>query len=276
MTIIWQDWQLSAGNSIVGNVKISSPVASQILGNERPLYVYLPPSYDASTATYPVLYMHDGHNLFDKATSYSGEWQVDETLELLSAEGIEMIVVGIPNAGDARANEYTPYFNTQYGGGRGAKYLKFLIDDIKPLIDNTFRTQPDVATTGLMGSSLGDLISLYALFQYPEVFSFAGVLSPAFWFNAPEIFDFIEKANFVDSTIYMDVGTNEDSNNTKLSAAYINDYKKMIQILRDKGYDSQRLQLMVTEGAIHHEKEWAKRLPDALRFWWKTMNPLTN
>ena len=123
-----------------------------------------------------------------------------------------------------------------------------------------------------MGSSLGGLISLYAFFTYPEVFSFAGVMSPAFWFNQDDIFDFVQQAPFGDGAIYMDVGTHETPDTPKLSAQYVSDFKNMMRILREKGYDEQSCQSILAEGAIHHEREWAKRLPNSLRFWWKSLD----
>ena len=272
MTLHWHQWKLPVGNTLVGNIQISTLLKSQYLSNERVLYVYLPPSYAEGDSRYPVLYMHDGQNLFDETLSYAGEWQVDETMELLSDEGIEAIIVVIPNAEDDRANEYTPYTHPQFGGGKGDTYLKFLVEEVKPIIDTQFRTQSERVSTGLMGSSLGGLISLYAFFKYPEVFSFTGVMSPAFWFNQDDIFDFVQQAPFVDGSIYMDVGTHETPDNPTLSEYYVTGFKDMMRILREKGYDEQFCQFILAEGAIHHEREWAKRLPNSLRFWWKHLN----
>lgn len=272
MPLRWHPWKLPFGHTLVGNIKISTPLKSQYLNHERVLYVYLPPSYITTTQSYPVLYMHDGQNLFDETLSYAGEWQVDETLENLSAEGVEFIVVGIPNAEEDRAKEYTPYIHPQFGGGQGDAYLKFLVEEVKPLIDAEFRTQLDRSATGLMGSSLGGLISLYGLFQYPEVFSFAGAMSPAFWFNKPEIFDFITDADAVGGAIYMDVGSNETPDNLEMSQFYVDDFLRMKQILQEKGYTDHNFSTFLDEDAIHHEREWAKRLPDSFRFWWKACN----
>src|SRR5262245_49785410 len=127
-------WQRFRGKTIVGDVRLLRGLASPQLGNERDLYVYVPPSYPRETRHYPVLYLQDGQNLFDEATSYAGEWRVDETMAALAEEGLEALVVGIENAGDARVAEYTM---TQ---GRGADYLRFLVETVKPAVDSEFRT----------------------------------------------------------------------------------------------------------------------------------------
>ena len=154
------------------------------LNRTRRIWLYLPPDYATSTKTYPVLYMHDGQNLFDATTSFSGEWGVDETLDQLHRQGYwGCIVVGIDNGGGQRLNEYTPYPNAQIGGGQGTAYVNFIANTLKPYIDNNYRTRPDRLNTGIMGSSLGGLISLYAALYKPDVFGRAGVFSPSLWFS---------------------------------------------------------------------------------------------
>ena len=158
---------------ISGIVRVAPQLPSPQLGNRRDLLVYLPPSYHRTTRRYPVIYMHDGQNLFDHATSYAGEWGVDETMEMLAhTEGLEAIIVVIPTAGPQRLAEYTPFHDGRLGGGRGDDYLAFIVDTVKPLIDGNFRTLPNRRYTGIMGSSLGGLISLYAFFQRPTAVSY--------------------------------------------------------------------------------------------------------
>ena len=147
------------------------------------MIVWLPPSYETETKRrYPVLYVHDGQNLFDPATAFAGvDWQLDETADsLVRAEKIEpVIIVGIANT-MARLEEYTPK--------RGRKYAAFLIDEVKPFIDRTYRTLPDRQHTGVLGSSLGGLISFYLVWWHPEVFSMAGCLSGSWmWDNAASL-----------------------------------------------------------------------------------------
>lgn len=261
-------------HTVVGNLKVFTDLHSPQLGNRRNLLVYLPPSYAQDDRRYPVLYMHDGQNLFDAATSYAGEWQVDETMERLSAEGIEAIVVGVPNMGEERLSEYSPFPDARRGGGRGERYLAFLTDTVKPLIDRDFRTRPERAGTGLMGSSMGGLISLYAFFRRRETFGFAGVMSPAFWFGGEAIFEYVRSCPFTPGRIYLDIGTQESSGSlldrlTFQAAArrYRNDAEAMYRLLATKGYRLGRdLRFVEERGAGHNEAVWARRLPAALRF----------
>ena len=165
-------------HTLTGNVTIIEAFPAPELGGTRRLWLYLPPGYDTSDRRYPVLYMHDGQNLFDVATSFAGEWEVDESLDALVREGRlpGLIVVGIDNAGDARLDEYSPWRDRQLGkGGRGDAYAAFLIRTLKPHVDRTWRTLPDAAHTGIAGSSMGGLISLYAGLRHPEVFGRIGV-----------------------------------------------------------------------------------------------------
>ena len=159
------------------------------LNRKRRVWIYLPLSYNSSTKKYPVLYMHDGQNVFDDATSFSGEWGVDEALDTLGLKYKECIVVGIDNGGDKRLNEYCPYdfnlggiaANNRSNVGEGGKYVDFLAKTLKPYIDKKYRTLKDSKNTFMAGSSMGGLISMYALLKYPKVFGGAGVFSPAFW-----------------------------------------------------------------------------------------------
>ncbi|MFN0013960.1 MAG: alpha/beta hydrolase-fold protein [Saprospiraceae bacterium] len=186
LTILsWED--VGGTNSTAApNVAILSPnFYMPQLNKNRRIWIYLPPDYHTSTKKYPVLYMHDGQNLFDAATSFTGEWEVDESLNTLHQQGDHgCIVVGIDNGpGNERLNEYSPWPNAQYNaGGLGAAYLEFIASTLKPHIDSTFRTLPGRNTTGIMGSSMGGLISMYALSERQDVFSRAGIFSPAFWF----------------------------------------------------------------------------------------------
>ncbi len=272
----WHDYvetRAIEGHSVVGTLKVYHNVQSAQLGNVRDLFVYLPPAYNASTRRYPVVYMHDGQNLFDHALSYAGEWQVDETMEALSAEGIEAIVVGVPNAGVQRLAEYTPFRDARGAGGDGAKYVDFLADTVKPLIDRDFRTLPDRETTGVLGSSLGGLISMFAFFHRPDVFGFAGVMSPSFWFAQEAIFPYVLRQSFVPGRLYIDAGTAEDMNLRRrllrrpLVGNCATNVRRMHSLLLEKGYRDGDDVLVVEEpGGIHHESAWARRLPDALRF----------
>lgn len=228
---------------------------------DRRVWVYLPPDYASSGRRYPVLYMHDGQNLFDPDTAYCGEWGVDKSLDALFREGRTKgaIVVGIDNGGTERWNEYSPWCRMD-GTGRcgGGKYARFIIDTLKPLIDKKFRTLPGRESTGTAGSSLGATISFYLALKYPAVFSRAGLLSPSFWFAREEAFGFAKKAAVRrDLRIYMDVGTDEGDHRDD----YLADARAMSELLSKKKKVEQRF--IVDEGGIHNETAWAARFPGA-------------
>ncbi len=263
------------GHTVVGDLRTLDSIYSPELRNQRKLYVYLPPSYANTEQRYPVIYMQDGQNLFDQALSYAGEWQVDETMEALSREGIEAIVVGVPNAGVRRIDEYSPFKDQRLRkGGRGDWYVAFLANTVKPLIDRDFRTLPEREHTGVLGSSMGGLISLYALFCRPEVFGFAGVMSPSLWFAQGAIFSYVQQADTRPGWIHLDIGTHE-GNDTRIVTGAVSTYTsrylasahRMRDLLDRKGYRlGHDLQYQEEEEATHNEAAWARRLPGALRF----------
>jgi predicted alpha/beta superfamily hydrolase len=273
----WNEYRsvypVQAGHHVTGNLLVAEAVHSPQLNNDREIVVYLPPSYFTSDRRYPVLYMHDGQNLFDYTASFAGEWGVDETMEALAEEeGLEAIVVGIPNMGVERLNEYSP-FHDHSGGGKGNQYLAFLTHTLKPLIDHYFRTLPARRHTGLMGSSMGGLISLYGYFHREHVFGFAGVMSPALWFGHSAIFDFVENAPYVPGRIYLDVGTREQGGSLSALHKLANSrrtygsVRRMKRVLVKKGYRLRHQLLYVEEKwAGHGEDAWRRRLPMALRF----------
>lgn len=270
-SVDWQSYEeyTDHDHTVAGDVRVSSVLDAPMLTEDRRLHVYLPPSYTERAADderYPVLYMHDGQNLFDEVASYSGEWRVDETMQELGDEGIEAIVVGIPNAGDDRGDEYTPYPHPEHGGGDADAYLDFLFGTVKPLVDATFRTRPDCEHTGLAGSSLGGVISLYAFFEYPERVGFAGVLSPAFWWPGEEYFAYVEEQSRTDGRLYLDVGGQESTEHPELNEAYRQGAERMVELLREKGFGDDQIRFVVDEEGIHRESAWAERFPDAVRF----------
>ncbi len=253
----WQDYQAYISHrhhSVVGTLKVLPDLFSPQLDNERDVLVYLPPSYDQTDIRYPVIYMHDGQNLFDRATGFAGnEWEVDETLEALSGEGVEAIVVGLPHMNAHRLQEYNPF--PDFRNGHGGRYLNFVVDTLKPIIDRDFRTLKDRTHTGLLGSSMGGLISLYGFFHRSDIFGFAGVMSPALWIAGGAIYDFVETQPYVPGKIYIDNGTRESS------------ARKMNALLNEKGYVAGKDLLYTIEpDGEHTEAAWARRLPDALRF----------
>jgi predicted alpha/beta superfamily hydrolase len=204
--------------------------------------------------------MHDGQNLFDPAMSFAGSWNVDVTMAVLGLGGLEAIVVGIPNMRHERLAEYSPFDHPEVGAGRGDLYLKFLIDTVKPLIDAQYLTLPDRAHTGIVGSSMGGLISLYAFFRHAESFGFAGVLSPSLWLTETATFAFIEQAAFSPGKLYLDVGAREGDR-------HVANAQRMRDLLEAKGYRLGRdLMWVEEEMGHHHEAAWARRFQDALPF----------
>jgi predicted alpha/beta superfamily hydrolase len=244
------------GGSLLTHEGFHSPQ----LRNDRNILVYLPASYDDGARRYPVLYMHDGQNLFDPATSYAGDWGVDDALAGLRADGLEAIVVGIPNSGEGRLDEYSPFPDARLGGGDGDAYLSFIVETLKPCVDADFRTLPDRDHTGIMGSSMGGLISLYAFFERPEIFGFAGVMSPSLWFGRGAIFRYLEESPYVQGRLDLDIGTSE-------GAVMVRNAQLLRDLLLAKGYRlDQSLRYVEDEGAGHNEAAWGGRLRDALLF----------
>jgi len=247
-------------HTIVGTVQVLRQVASPQLGNQRDILVYLPPSYEQDDRAYPVLYMHDGQNLFDDATSFSCEWGVDETMEAASQGGIEAIVVGIPNMETKRTDEYSPFVDEENGGGQGAAYVAFFLDTLKPLIDQTFRTCTGREHTGILGSSMGGLISLYAFFEEHQTFGFAGVMSPALWFGRERLSALVERAPLPTGRLHLDVGTAEGEST-------LADTRAVWSALQEKTVpDHTHLSYLEDAGAGHDEAAWGRRLGGVLEF----------
>jgi len=223
------------------------------LNRKRKIWIYLPPHYRKTKISYPVLYMHDGQNLFDNATSYSGEWRIDEYLDSIFFLGQrEIIVVGIDNGLAKRMNEYNPYSFRQYGKGEGDEYVDFLVKNLKPFIDRHYRTLPDKKNTFIAGSSMGGLISLYAVLMYPEVFGGAGIFSPAFW-TAPGINRLVlSKAKNINAKFFFYAGGNEGSSTIK-------DMQKVEKEIRENSTSS--VHEIIDPAAKHNEDAWGKYFP---------------
>jgi len=243
-----------------GRLEVLHAVESRELGNRRDILVYLPASYEKNDKPYPVLYMHDGQNLFDPTTSFAGEWGVDSALAKAPRKGRKAIVVGIPNAGIERIREYSPFVDSRIGGGKGDAYLDWIEQTVKPLIDERYRTVRGPEGTGIGGSSLGGLISLYAFFRSPARYGFVAALSPALWFGDRQIFRFVQSAAYVRGHIYLDVGTREGEG-TLANARQMRDH------LLEKGYLRGRdLMWVEDKGGVHNEAAWGRRLRKALPF----------
>lgn len=153
------------------------------LQRERLVRIYTPPSYKTSPEQhYPVVYFHDGQNVFDQASSYAGEWNLDEVLDALAAShGLELIAVAIDHGNERRIQELLPWPHPDFPTAEGDAYVTFIVQQLKPWVDAHYRTRPEAQQTGIMGSSLGGLMSHYAAATRPDVFGRAGIFSPSYW-----------------------------------------------------------------------------------------------
>ncbi len=261
--------------TLTGDIRKHENVRSANLNNERTLLVYLPPGYeDQPDRRYPVLYMHDGQNIFDAATSFAGdEWQVDEAAERLIAEGqIEpIIIVGIYNNADRMA-EYVPGPPVEgRGGGKGDAYARFVVEEVKPLIDQTYRTDPAREKTGIAGSSLGGLISLHMARAYPQTFGRCAGVSPTLgwpdrglltrWGAGDQ--SWMKKTRF-----WIDMGTAEGRPlpGASLPSSVLN-ARSLAALFEQAGLEAGRdfRYLEVAEGQ-HNEAAWADRIDQILLF----------
>ena len=272
----WSDTAKPASHTLTGDIRFHENFQSHILENSRTISVYLPPGYKNSRRRYRVLYMHDGQNIFDAATSFSGvEWGVDEACEQLISEGkIEpIIVVGINN-NDKRVDEYTPAESTdpkREGGGKGVAYGKFIIEELKPFIDRIYRTRSSRKNTFIMGSSLGGLISLHLAWTRPDIFGNAGIVSPALWWADSEILQRIKKEPPPKPLpkLWIDMGT-EEGNSHESFKECIEELSTLKSILKEKGWrEGRNLKAYLAEGQNHSERAWNSRIEIILEYFFK-------
>lgn len=221
------------------------------LNRFRRIWIYLPPSYSKTRNKYPVLYMQDGQNIFDNATSFSGEWGVDEAIDSMASQFGEMIVVGIDNGGEKRMAEYSISDN-KYAKAEGEAYVDFLVQTLRPFINKHYRTRKCGKHNYIAGSSMGALISLYALVKYPNKFGGAGVFSPAFWI-APEFKSLpAEKIKKIKGKIYMFAGMQE-------SEKMVPD---MMQVFDNmKKHSKARIEMAIRAEGKHNEATWRQEFP---------------
>ncbi len=255
-------------NVLLGTIRLHSAENLSFLREPRDVVVYLPPGYEMEQERrYPVLYLHDGQNLFDPATAFLGNhWRLDEVAEEMIQGGhIEpLIIVGVYNAGTERMAEYTPVRDLRGRGGRARSYGKMIVGGLKPFIDRQYRTLPNGQNTGLGGSSLGGLVTLYLGLHYPNTFGKLIVMSPSLWWANRAIFRQISKLRRkLPPKIWLDTGTCEGQNPLDC----IRNTAELCQALVCKGWQLGRdLAYMEDEGAGHDEKAWGSRMRDALRF----------
>lgn len=258
--------------SATGDLRLHE-FTSRIFRNDRFLRVWLPPAYDDAEnrdRRYPVLYLNDGQNLFEPATSFTGvEWQVDETADRLIRENIiaPMIIVGIDNAGKARLREYMPYRSLQPMMMRveGKRYPDFLFNEVAPFVARNYRVATGSENTGLGGSSLGALIALYTVIVRPNLIGKLLIESPSLWVSNRQIIRASRSVKEWPQRIYLGTGAAEAGDPDR-DRSVVDDVRELKAILRRGGLDEQRLRLVIEEGGTHNESAWARRFPEALRF----------
>lgn len=240
--------------------------ASRFLRNQRDLIVYLPPEYHQQPHRhFPVLYLHDGQNLFDGATAFipGMDWHVGQTADdLIYGGAVEpLVIVGIYNAGKQRIREYTPTRIPKLGGGRADRYERFLLEEVKPFLVSRYRLCEGPENTGIGGSSLGGLVSLYLGLRQPATFGKIAALSPSVWWNERIIMSFAQSAVVEPiPRIWLDIGTRE-------GPRILDDVEKFRDILIEKGWRLEdTLHYERVHGAEHNEAAWARRVGPFLQF----------
>ncbi|HRI61324.1 MAG TPA: alpha/beta hydrolase-fold protein, partial [Saprospiraceae bacterium] len=237
------------------------------LGRSRRIWACLPPDYWANPKQrYPVVYMQDGQNLFDNPGAMFGSWSIDKAMNRLFlndrqplAVSRQPIVIGIENGGEHRIAEYSPWQNARHGGGEGAQYLDFVCDTLKPFVDEHLRTLPGREYTGIIGSSMGGLLSLYAAIEKPDVFGRAGVFSPALWFSK-EIFQMVKNRKPVFPVKILLMAGQQESRNM------VGDLLDLYETLLETGHAEENLHYDLHSDGVHSEWFWAREFEHALHW----------
>lgn len=260
-------------HTLSGEFRTHTNFHSRYLAGDRNILVYLPPGYDAKKKErYPVLYLHDGQNLFDGATSFikGAEWRVDETAQaLITARAIRpLIIVGIYNVGEDRTEEYTPSVDARHQrGGKADLYGRMIVEELKPFIDSEYRTLKGANNTGLGGSSLGGLVSLYLALRYPKIFGRVAVVSPSVWWDNLMILREIGAVKKKPGLrIWLDMGTKEGRDKAEMEEGTGNARKLRDALLARGWKENSDLKYFEAEGAEHNERAWAARVEPMLRF----------
>jgi predicted alpha/beta superfamily hydrolase len=272
MEEITQQQIATANDSVTGDLRLHE-FHSRIFRNTRLLRVWLPPRYDApdnSARHYPVLYLNDGQNLFDRATAFAGvEWQVDETADRLIRQEVipPLIVVGIDNTQGERIKEYLPFrsFHPPVLRPQGKRYPDFLMNEVMPFVYERYRIARGPENTGLGGSSLGALISLYTVIERPGIFGKVLLESPSLFVSNRRILKYSRHFRQWPAKVFLAIGTRESGREDK-DRQVVEDVRTLERSLRRAGLDGSRLLVKIDDGAAHNEGEWAKRFPEALSF----------
>ena len=258
--------------SVVGDLRLHE-FQSRIFNNKRMLRVWLPPAYDApenKDRHYPIFYLNDGQNLFDRATAFAGvEWQVDETADRLIRQNQipPLIIVGIDHGQKDRAREFLAYrtMNPPVLRPQGKRYPEFLLNEVMPFLYLRYRIARGPENTGLGGSSLGAIVSLYTVIDRPGIFGRLLLESPSLFVCNRRMLKYSHAFRQWPERIFLAIGTKEAGREDKDNQV-VEDVRELERILRREGLPDDRLRVKIDEGATHSESEWAKRFPEALTF----------
>lgn len=227
-------------------------------GRARTIRLYLPPDYALTQKRYPVIYMHDGQNLFDDKTAYAGEWGVDEIFDAMATAGKAVpIVVGIDHGGERRNYEMVPWTPHGSANEESLAYVRFVVDQVKPWVDKHYRTKADPAHTAVIGSSLGGLLSHFMLNQYPDVFSKAGIFSPSYWVSEHAMQQIAHTTLPNDAKLYFVVGGQEGEK-------MVSNTLKAAAMLQDTGFPVSQFRVKVVPAAEHNEAFWQAQFETAV------------
>lgn len=262
-------WRATPGGG-AGELLVHPPIGGAGVA-AREIFVLLPPGY-APGGAHPVAYLQDGQNLFDPATAIAGGWRVPETLARLAAVGRRPVVVGIPS-GPRRFDEYSPFRDPDLGGGGAARYLRFLLERVRPLVERAFAVDRAPAARLLGGSSLGGHFALWGFFAARREFGGALVMSPTTRFAGESLLAFLEQSAFLPGWIWLDCGGEEGRRRLRRPSgaapraptAYVRRVRRLRRALERLGWvEGETLRYREEPGGRHHEPAWARRLPAAL------------
>ncbi|KAA0549097.1 alpha/beta hydrolase [Bacillus sp. BGMRC 2118] len=246
------------------------------LNRNRTVRVFLPNSYQVNTEKqYPVLYMHDGQNLYkDEDAGYGMSWGISDYLE---QSRMDLIVVGIDcnTEGYKRLDEYSPWVSSTIKeklpslegeiGGEGKEYIDFIVTELKAMIDQKYRTITN--DTSMAGSSMGGFISTYAACKYPHIFRKIASVSSAYWFNQEELEKLVIQSDLSKvEKFYLDVGTKESTESVD-NQNYIESSERVYRLIKEK---VKNCKFDIVEGAIHNELAWKKRVPAIFSYLYST------
>ncbi len=254
----WDDMVASTSTSRSGYVfMVDTDFVMPQLNRNRRIWIYLPQEYFNTNNNYPVVYMQDGQNLFDTRYAFSGEWSIDESMLDIENDGLtKAIVVGIDNGGGSRIDEYSPWVNSQYGGGEGDEYMDFMVNTLKPYIDANYRTLPDRLNTAIIGSSMGGLISYYGALRFQNIYSKAGIFSPSFWFASASMNYSSSTGHDAPMRFYFVAGTTE-------SSTMIGNIQGARQTMLMNGFSAAELNVQTRTDGQHAEWFWAREFRPA-------------